>query len=120
MQQWFGYCTNAKKQSCPVCKQGCSDKNVGRLYFQSIGDPIVSQSQIGSDNRDKNGDDECPELLRREVKRLEAKVSGLNSVLEVHQKDVKQLSDEVIFITFSVFLIVLSQKKFELYKFRRA
>lgn len=68
---------------------------MGRLYFQSIGDPILSQ--VESEKCDKNGDDECPELLCREVKRLEAKVSGLNSALDLHQKDVKQLSDEVFF-----------------------
>lgn len=92
LQQWFEYCTNSKKQTCPVCKQGCSKKNVGRLYFQSVGDPILSQSQIPDNILDAG---ECPEVLRREVNRLETKVSGLTSALELHQKEVQQLTDEL-------------------------
>ncbi|XP_021767145.1 E3 ubiquitin-protein ligase TRAIP [Chenopodium quinoa] len=95
LQQWFEYCKNTKKQSCPVCKQGCTQKSVGRLYFQSIGDPICSQSQIDTQKLNKIGDDESPELLRVEVKRLEAKVSGLSSALDLNQKDLKQLNDQL-------------------------
>uniref|UniRef100_A0A803M318 Uncharacterized protein n=1 Tax=Chenopodium quinoa TaxID=63459 RepID=A0A803M318_CHEQI len=43
----------------------------------------------------KIGDDESPELLRVEVKRLEAKVSGLSSALDLNQKDLKQLNDQL-------------------------
>ncbi|KAL2892113.1 E3 ubiquitin-protein ligase RNF5 [Bienertia sinuspersici] len=94
--QWFGYCTNKKKQTCPVCKQGCIDKNVCRLYFQSIGDQNLSQSQTEIQKCGKIGVDECPpELSRIEVKRLEAKVSALNSALDLHQKDIKQITDEL-------------------------
>uniref|UniRef100_A0A803KZF1 RING-type domain-containing protein n=1 Tax=Chenopodium quinoa TaxID=63459 RepID=A0A803KZF1_CHEQI len=95
LQQWFEYCKNSKKQSCPVCKQGCTQKSVGRLYFQSIGDPICSQSQIDTQKHSKIGDDESPELLRVEVKRLEAKVAGLSSALDLNQKDLKQLNDQL-------------------------
>lgn len=92
LQQWFEYCAKSKKQTCPVCKQGCTAKNVGRLYFQSVGDPVLSQSQapiVSTDDADR------PEVLRREVKRLENKVSGLVSSLDQHQKDVQQLTDEL-------------------------
>ncbi|KMT20407.1 hypothetical protein BVRB_1g004030 [Beta vulgaris subsp. vulgaris] len=102
LQQWFEYCTNTKKQTCPVCKQCCTHKDVGRLYFQSVGDPILSQTQESGKNGDaecpesgKNGDAECLELLRMEVKRLETKVSGLGSALELHQNDLKQLNNEL-------------------------
>ncbi|GMH00475.1 hypothetical protein Nepgr_002314 [Nepenthes gracilis] len=91
LQQWFEYCTNEKKHSCPVCKQICSSKNVGRLYFQSIGDPgdpILSRSQ----NAD---DDDNREALRRKVTVLEAKLSGFNLALDRHKKDAKDLGEEL-------------------------
>ncbi|KAJ8427358.1 hypothetical protein Cgig2_000487 [Carnegiea gigantea] len=91
--QWFEYCAKSKKQTCPVCKQACTAKNVGRLYFQSVGDPVLSQSQIPIVS---TGDADRPEVLRREVKRLENKVSGLVSSLDQHQKDVQQLTSEVL------------------------
>ncbi|XP_021850473.1 uncharacterized protein [Spinacia oleracea] len=92
LQQWFEYSKGTRKQTCPVCKQGCTQKSVGRLYFQSIGDPICSQSQIDTQKRSNYGNDESPELLRLEVKRLEAKVSGLSSALDLHQNDAKELT----------------------------
>lgn len=92
LQQWFEYCAKSKKQTCPVCKQGCTAKNVGRLYFQSVGDPVLSQSQIPIVSTD---DADRPEVLRREVKRLENKVSGLVSSLDQHQKDVQHLTSEL-------------------------
>ncbi|XP_057981377.1 uncharacterized protein LOC131166808 [Malania oleifera] len=90
LQQWFEYCLNAKKNSCPVCKQTCSANHVSRLYFQSIGDPDDTiPSQRPSDRQD-----DC-EALRRESKRLESKISGLNSALERHQKNLKDLNEEL-------------------------
>ncbi|KAK9279927.1 hypothetical protein L1049_013611 [Liquidambar formosana] len=89
LQQWFEYCSS-KKSSCPVCKQTCSDKNAGRLYFQSVGDPsdpILSQKPVDRE--------EDPEVLRREVRKLEAKVSGVNSTLERQEKDLKELNEEL-------------------------
>ena len=90
LQQWFEYCANKKKNSCPVCKQTCSLNGVNRLYFQSIGDasdPTLSQKPLNIE--------EDPGALRREVKRLEVKVAGLTSVLERNQKDLKELNEEV-------------------------
>ncbi|RVW47055.1 hypothetical protein CK203_097698 [Vitis vinifera] len=90
LQQWFEYCANKKKNSCPVCKQTCSLNGVNRLYFQSIGDasdPTVSQKPLNIE--------EDPGALRREVKRLEVKVAGLTSVLERNQKDLKELNEEL-------------------------
>ncbi|GAB2271754.1 hypothetical protein Dimus_006584 [Dionaea muscipula] len=92
LQQWLEYCTTAKKQTCPVCKQICSSKSISRLYFQSLVDPV----EISSLSRPRIVDvDENPEELRREVKRLEAKVSGLDSILECHRKDVEQLTEQL-------------------------
>ncbi|KAH9625220.1 hypothetical protein KSS87_019916 [Heliosperma pusillum] len=97
LQQWFEYCKNAKKQTCPVCKQGCTKNNVGRLYFQSVGDSVLTQCQ--SENTRSNRDDgsDCPEILRVEVKRLESKVSNLSSALDLQQNEVKRLIDELHF-----------------------
>ncbi|CAO2835563.1 unnamed protein product [Amaranthus hypochondriacus] len=96
LQQWFEYCTNTKKQTCPVCKQGCTKKSVTRLYFQSIGDSILSQSQNECFKRNNNNHDaENAELLRIEVKRLEAKVSVLSSAVDFHQEDLKQVKEEL-------------------------
>ncbi|XP_059634266.1 uncharacterized protein LOC132276712 [Cornus florida] len=92
IQQWFEYCSNGKKKSCPVCKQTCSEVNVGRLYFQSIGnanDPISTQKPLDCG--------ENPEELRREVKKLEATVKGLSSGLESQLKDIKELNEELYF-----------------------
>ncbi|GAB4861673.1 hypothetical protein Ancab_036926 [Ancistrocladus abbreviatus] len=92
LQQWFEYCTSAKKQTCPVCKQICSSKNVARLYFQSLGDP--NDTVLPRTQNVHNAEDD-PELLRREVKRLQAKVSGFDLALDRHQKEVKELSTEL-------------------------
>ncbi|KAL0008418.1 hypothetical protein SO802_009920 [Lithocarpus litseifolius] len=88
LQQWFEYCSSAKKCSCPVCKQSCSASNVNRLYFQSVGDsndPILSQ----------NLEDEDPRELRGQVQRLEVKVKGLSSLLECQGKELKDVNDQL-------------------------
>ena len=92
LQQWFEYCSNAKKKSCPVCKQTCSEVNVSRLYFQSVGDQSLSQKFVNCK--------EDPEELQREIERLEGKVSGLSSDLELYKKDVKELSEKVIWFPY--------------------
>ncbi|GMN45067.1 hypothetical protein TIFTF001_014258 [Ficus carica] len=92
LQQWFEYCSSTRKCSCPVCKQGCKAKDAARLYFQSIGDsadPNLTQRPVAG------RDEEDPEALRREVRRLEAKVLGNDSALERQGKDLKELSDEL-------------------------
>lgn len=90
LQQWFEYCKNGKKKNCPVCKQSCSNANVGRLYFQSVGD----QNDVSLSQK-PDLDEETPEELRGEVKRLEGKVSGLNSVLEEKQKNLETVCSQV-------------------------
>ncbi|KAG6427176.1 hypothetical protein SASPL_111416 [Salvia splendens] len=90
LQQWFEYCPNLKKRSCPICKQACTNANVGRLYFQSIGDSTDSSSHKP---RDCQGN---PEELQREVNRLEGKVAGLSSSLEKQQKDFQEVKDELL------------------------
>ncbi|XP_050235586.1 uncharacterized protein LOC126685702 [Mercurialis annua] len=90
LQQWFEYCSNSKKCTCPVCKQSCTGSDVMRLYFQSLGDQNESLlSQKVTEFRDD------PELLRGEVKRLEIKVTGLSTNLESHEKELKQLNEEL-------------------------
>ncbi|XP_038906710.1 uncharacterized protein LOC120092637 [Benincasa hispida] len=92
LQQWFEYCSNGKKKySCPMCKQTCMGKDVARLYFQSVGD--ANDSMLAKKPADWVEKD--PELLRSEVKRLEMKVSVLNSTLETQGKDLKELHEEL-------------------------
>ncbi|KAL7158813.1 hypothetical protein ABFS83_02G168000 [Erythranthe nasuta] len=91
LQQWFEYCPNVKKRSCPICKQTCTNSNVGRLYFQSIGDsndPSLSQkpSNYG----------ENPDELRNEVNRLEGKVVAMASTFEQQQKEFKEVKDQLL------------------------
>lgn len=98
LQQWFEYCSS-KKQSCPVCKQGCKANDACRLYFQSVGDSsdaVVTQKHVDSE--------EDAGVLRREVKRLESKVLGLNSVLEGKSKELAELQEEVILIYLFLFI----------------
>ncbi|TYK14032.1 E3 ubiquitin-protein ligase TRAIP-like [Cucumis melo var. makuwa] len=91
LQQWFEYCSNGKKKySCPMCKQTCVGKDVARLYFQSVGDandPMLAKKPADWIEKD-------PELLRSEIKRLEMRVSVLNSTLETQGKDIKELHEE--------------------------
>ncbi|CAK8560776.1 unnamed protein product [Lathyrus sativus] len=90
LQQWFEYCETSKKRTCPVCKQGCKVKDACRLYFQSIGDAHgagLTQKQRGVE--------EDAGVLRKEVKRLEGKVSGLSTVLENQTKELDELKDEL-------------------------
>lgn len=79
-----------KKRNCPICKQICTNANVGRLYFQSIGDPNDSSSQKPRDY------EENPDELRKEVNRLEGKVAALASTFEQQQKEFKEVKDQVI------------------------
>ncbi|XP_024627731.1 E3 ubiquitin-protein ligase trul-1 isoform X1 [Medicago truncatula] len=90
LQQWFEYCKTPKKHTCPICKQGCKAKDACRLYFQSIGDVkegVVTQKNVGLE--------EDSGVLRKEVKRLEGKVSGLSTVLEKQTKELDELKDEL-------------------------
>ncbi|XP_062156666.1 uncharacterized protein LOC133864374 isoform X2 [Alnus glutinosa] len=90
LQQWFEYCSNAKKCTCPVCKQLCSANNANRLYFQSVGDSndtVLTQKPV---NCEKDAEELC-----RELKRLETKVSGLTSVLERQGKELKEVNEEL-------------------------
>ncbi|KAH6829979.1 RING/U-box superfamily protein [Perilla frutescens var. hirtella] len=91
LQQWFEYCPNLKKRSCPICKQACTNATVGRLYFQSVGDTNDCSSQKPCDF-EKN-----PEELQNEVNRLEGKVGALASSLEQQQKEYKEVKDELLF-----------------------
>ncbi|KAG2720436.1 hypothetical protein I3760_02G035000 [Carya illinoinensis] len=90
LQQWFEYCSNTKKCTCPVCKQLCSANNANRLYFQSVGDsndPVLTQKPIDYE--------EDPEELHSEVSRLLTKVTGLTSVLERQGKKLKEVDEEL-------------------------
>ncbi|KAE7999442.1 hypothetical protein FH972_003875 [Carpinus fangiana] len=90
LQQWFEYCSNAKKCTCPVCKQLCSANNASRLYFQSVGDSndtVLTQKPI---NCEKDTEELC-----RELERLETKVSGLTSVLDRQGKELKEVNEEL-------------------------
>ncbi|GAV85473.1 zf-RING_2 domain-containing protein [Cephalotus follicularis] len=86
LQQWFEYCSNEKKYSCPVCKQRCTATNVCRLYFQSVGD----QNDAVNTQREQD-----PDILRDQVKRLEVKVSGLTSYLELRGKEIIEINEEL-------------------------
>ncbi|GLT79663.1 hypothetical protein SLA2020_511440 [Shorea laevis] len=90
LQQWFEYCANSpKKYNCPVCKQKCVASNAGRLYFQSVGDQCCAVPQEPVDQEENAG------VLRGEVKRLAAKVSGLTSVVEQQAKELREVNEEL-------------------------
>ncbi|KAJ8900457.1 hypothetical protein K2173_025234 [Erythroxylum novogranatense] len=90
LQQWFEYSVTAKKCTCPVCKQSCSSSSVARLYFQSVGD----QNEVLASQKTIIREDE-PELLRGEVRKLEAKLSSFSSILERQGNDIKHLNEEL-------------------------
>lgn len=81
-----------------MCKQSCKGNDACRLYFQSVGDASDAvPTQKCVDFEEDAG------VLRREVKRFEAKVSGLSSVVERQKKELQELNEEV----FSIFLCFL-------------
>ncbi|KAG4938121.1 hypothetical protein HKD37_16G044608 [Glycine soja] len=90
LQQWFEYSSKGKKHTCPICKQGCRASDACRLYFQSVGDAnnSVKPSKCFELEEDAG-------VLRREVKRLEVKVSGLNSQVEGQTKELEGLNEEL-------------------------
>lgn len=90
LQQWFEYCPATRKRSCPICKQACQANKVCRLYFQSVGDASDAAPPPRSPGLEVD-----PEALRAEVRRLEAKASGLVSALEHRNKDLEQLNEEL-------------------------
>ncbi|CAH2069241.1 unnamed protein product [Thlaspi arvense] len=90
LQQWFEYCPATNKRNCPICKQKCLLKDPCRLYFQSSG------NQIDSNSSRKVGEiEEDPALLRGEVKRLEGKIQNLTSALEGKKKENVEVSDQL-------------------------
>ncbi|KAF5176793.1 E3 ubiquitin-protein ligase traip-like [Thalictrum thalictroides] len=93
LQQWLEYCSGTKKCTCPVCKQRCSQEDVGRLYFQSIGDANDTQKPSeGLLNREQDKD---PVLLLREVNKLKGKVSAISSTCERQEQNLKELNEEL-------------------------
>ncbi|TKY63976.1 girdin protein [Spatholobus suberectus] len=90
LQQWFEYCSRGKKHTCPVCKQSCRTSDACRLYFQSVGD-----ANDGAKTQKSVELEEDAGVLRREVKRLEVKVSGLSSELERQGKELEGLNEEL-------------------------
>ncbi len=45
LQQWMEYCPRGRKPTCPICKQGCSSRDVHRLFFQSVSADPTQQPQ---------------------------------------------------------------------------
>ncbi|KAB2597766.1 flagellar attachment zone protein 1-like [Pyrus ussuriensis x Pyrus communis] len=91
LQESFGYYANKKRNSCPVCKQSCNLNDVVRVYFQWA-DPNLSQSQ---NQRSSGQCEEDSEALRQEVRRLEAVALGLASDLELKEKELKLVKEEL-------------------------
>ncbi|RZC93426.1 hypothetical protein C5167_026035 [Papaver somniferum] len=91
LQQWLEYC-DGKKQTCPVCKQKCCQQNIGRLYFQSVGDPADLIQKKGSKIR---FEEEDPRVLRAEVKKLEDKILGITESLERKEKELKDTNEQL-------------------------
>ncbi|KOM57267.1 hypothetical protein LR48_Vigan11g029900 [Vigna angularis] len=90
LQQWFEYSSKGKKHTCPICKQSCGASDACRLYFQSVGDASDGGKLLKSFESEENVG-----LLRTEVKRLEVKVSGLNSELERQTKELEGVKQEL-------------------------
>ncbi|XP_077248233.1 RING/U-box superfamily protein [Tasmannia lanceolata] len=92
LQQWLEYCPAGKKSSCPVCKQACSEKNISRLYFQSLAE---STQSIPSQKPFDAANSANVFASQEEVKKLERKISGLNSAFDHQQQRMKELTVEL-------------------------
>ncbi|XP_027907072.1 uncharacterized protein LOC114166524 [Vigna unguiculata] len=90
LQQWFEYSSKGKKHTCPICKQSCRASDACRLYFQSVGDASDGGKLLQSFESEENVG-----VLRREVNRLEVKVSGLTSELERQTKELEGVKEEL-------------------------
>ncbi|KAI3741332.1 hypothetical protein L1987_59004 [Smallanthus sonchifolius] len=88
IQQWFEYCSKGKKK-CPICKQTCTASDVSRLYFQSVGDS--NDTNLSQKTQTHKED---PEELKLEVRRLEGRISVLNSNLENRENFLINIIDE--------------------------
>lgn len=90
IQQWMEYCPPGKKPSCPVCKQSCSRDGLTRLFFPSTGDSaqIAKICETGNEKV-------AVEELKKEVRRLEAKVLVLSTNFEGQKDCIKKLNNEV-------------------------
>ncbi|PIA49135.1 hypothetical protein AQUCO_01300180v1 [Aquilegia coerulea] len=93
LQQWLEYCSGTKKCTCPVCKQRCTQEDVGRLYFQSIGD--ANDTQRPSEGLFNGEQDKDPVLLLREVNKFKGKVSAITSACERQEQNLKELNEEL-------------------------
>ncbi|CAN6480788.1 unnamed protein product [Victoria cruziana] len=91
LQQWFEYCPSGKKNTCPICKQQCSQKSVSRLYFQSLGEP--TQGPEKSRCLDSSPDDVI--ALRGELKKLGGQFTAVNQAFGQQQQRLKELITEL-------------------------
>lgn len=91
LQQWLEYCPPNKKATCPVCKHQCSNKDIHRLYFQSVSE----STQQTYSQRPRSPDFEDVEVLRANVKRLEGQLTVVTGALESHQQHIKEISEEL-------------------------
>ncbi|CAL0315028.1 unnamed protein product [Lupinus luteus] len=89
LQQWFEY-SKAKKHTCPICKQSCKTNDACRLYFQSVGEGNEAVPSLKPIDFQENAG-----VLRKEVKLLEVKVSGLSSQLERQGKELEDVTHEL-------------------------
>ncbi|XP_076889990.1 uncharacterized protein LOC143540916 [Bidens hawaiensis] len=93
IQETFEFFSKGKKK-CPICKQTCSASDVSRLYFQSVDD--------SNDSQKPQTHKEDPNELKLEVRRLEGKNNELNLALERRENDLKNINNEVIYLTITM------------------
>ncbi|KAL4186570.1 hypothetical protein AMTRI_Chr09g14760 [Amborella trichopoda] len=96
LQQWFEYCPVGKKNSCPICKQHCSQKNVTRLFFQSISECMHADASKKSYLSGSGEVDHAKaEALQADVAKLEGQLAAANRAITLQQKSLKELNEEL-------------------------
>ncbi|RZC89269.1 hypothetical protein C5167_030964 [Papaver somniferum] len=91
LQQWLEYSV-ANNTTCPVCRQTCSQENIRRLYFQSIGDGPGGDT---TDHDTQNLPAAGKGTQEDEVKKLQGKLLVLTSSFEHQQRKLKDMSEEL-------------------------
>ncbi|CAM6012362.1 unnamed protein product [Sphagnum balticum] len=89
LQQWMEYCPRGRKPTCPICKQGCSSKDVHRLFFQSVSADPTQQPQSPLQTS-KNDPDLSPA-----VQKLEGQLAVTKAALLAHQERLKDINSQV-------------------------
>ncbi|KAH9536307.1 hypothetical protein CY35_17G100300 [Sphagnum magellanicum] len=97
LQQWMEYCPRGRKPTCPICKQGCSSRDVHRLFFQSVSADPTQQPQSPLQTS-KNGTvtDDPLQDLSPAVQKLEGQLAVTKAALLAHQEQLKDINFQAV------------------------